>query len=60
MEDDEWGEVSEDEAGGGKHTGWTDCGSDDSSPPADVEAADAEVGADGAPPVTVAVPLLYS
>lgn len=36
-----------------------DCGSDDSSPPADVEAAKTDVGPDRVPPVT-AVPLLYS
>lgn len=36
---------------------WSDCGSDDSSPPADVEAAD--VGPEAAPPAGAA-PLLYS
>lgn len=49
--------MSEVEAGWGKDTGWVDCGSKDSSPPADVEAAD------GGPDVdepAVAAPLLYS
>lgn len=59
VEDEEWGEVSEEETGGGKDKGWSDCGSDDSSPPADVEAADADVGAEATPPASGA-PLLYS
>lgn len=58
VEEDEWGDVSEEQAGGRQGTGWMDCGSDDSSPPA-VEAAETDVGADRAPPVA-AVPLLYS
>lgn len=57
VEDEDCGEVSEMEAGGGKDEWWIDCGSDDSSPPADVEAAD--VGPEVAPPAS-AVPLLYS
>lgn len=59
VEDEEWGEVSEEETVGGKDKGWSDCGSDDSSPPADVEAADVDVGAEAAPPAGAA-PLLYS
>lgn len=58
VEDEECGDVSEEEeAGGGKDKCWVDCGSDDSSPPADVEAAD--VGPEAAPPASAA-PLLYS
>lgn len=57
VEDEEWGEVSEEEAGGGKDERGRDCGSEDSSPPADVEAAD--VGPDAFPP-PAAAPLLYS
>lgn len=53
----------EDNTGGGKEEGWSECGSEDSSPPADVEAADTAVApaveATAAPPVTAA-PLLYS
>lgn len=49
--------MSDVEAGWGKVRGWVDCGSDDSSPPADVEAADG--GPDVAEPA-VAAPLLYS
>lgn len=63
VEDEECGEVSEEEAGGGKDKGWSECGSDDSSPPADVKAADAVAGAAveaaAAPPASTA-PLLYS
>lgn len=58
VEDEEWGEVSEEEAGGGKDTWWVDCGSDDSSPPADMEAADA--GPEAAPPPAAPAPPLYS
>lgn len=57
-EDEEWREVSEEEAGGGNDKAWIDCGSDDSSaPPADAKAADVEPEA--APPASAA-PLLYS
>lgn len=52
VDEEECGEVSEKEAGGGK-----ECVSDGLSPPADVEAADVEPEA--APP-PIDVPLLYS
>lgn len=58
-EDEDRGEVSEQEAGGRKDMGCSDSGSEDSSPPADVEAPDADVGAEAAPPACAA-PLLYS
>lgn len=57
VEDEEWGEVSDEEAGGWKDEWWSDCGSDNSSPPADMEAAD--IGPEAAIPVD-AVPVLYS
>lgn len=53
----------EEEAGVGKEEGWSEGGSEDLTPPADVEAADTAVApaveATAAPPVTAA-PLLYS
>lgn len=57
VEDERWGEVSEEEEGGGKDKGGSDCGSDDSSPPTVVEAVC--VGPEEDAPAD-AVPLLYS
>lgn len=54
---EDWGEVSEEESGGGKDVWSSGCSSDDSSPPAEVEAAD--VGPGMTPP-TSAAPLLCS
>lgn len=46
LEVEECGEVSEEEeAGGGKDEGGSEWGSEDSSPPAEVEATEAELGA---------------
>lgn len=59
VEVEDWGDVSEEEGTGGGDIGRSDSGSEDSSPPAVPEAADAEVEATLPPPASTA-PLLYS